>query len=165
IRFDRADVFVGNEGYSKELFVHGKTSDLYGSPLPYKNGQEIPVSMAIADGVFEAHLGDRVVRCTCKSVDKIHVVLRAGDYWSKGTTEFWDFHVTPLAPGTLQKPESKKVAAAESPSTSKTIFDIDAIDTDQPAKADDATKPNSIANDPAPEADAFARSVAVQYPA
>ena len=95
IYFDGPDIYVGNEGYSKKLAVHGKVKDFSGEPLDYKNGQEILVKVIFhrADR-FEVHLDDHVLTGTCQPHAKIHLRFSGGDWWSKGTTDFWDLHIS-----------------------------------------------------------------------
>lgn len=95
IHFDGPDIYVGNEGYSKKLTVHGKAQGLSGEPLDYKNGDEIRVKLIFrgADH-FEVHLNDHVLAGTCQRHGNIHLRLSGGDWWSKGTTDFWDLQVT-----------------------------------------------------------------------
>jgi hypothetical protein len=94
IHFDGPGIYVGNEGYSKKIQVHGKAKDVLGDPLDYKNGDEIAVRVSfIGDDRFEAHLNDHVLTGTCLPHGKIHLRLSGGDWWSKGTTDFWDMHV------------------------------------------------------------------------
>jgi hypothetical protein len=119
IRFDGPGIYVGNEGYSKKIQVHGKTKDLAGDPLDYKNGDEIAVRVSfIGDDHFEVHLNDHVLTGTCLPHRKIHLRLSGGDWWSKGTTDFWDMHVTDGL-----TPEDHPTTKPANPASSKRLFD------------------------------------------
>lgn len=95
IHFDGPDIYVGNEGYSKKLTVHGKIKDVSGEALDYKNGQDIAVTVMFhgADR-FEVRLGDHILTGKCQPHSRIHLRFSGGDWWSKGTTDYWDVHVS-----------------------------------------------------------------------
>ena len=96
--------FFGNEGFKKTLWLYGAgLSNILGQPAYYSNGQELLLKIHfqgdrfrfLAEGVLIAE-GSR------KSGDKIAFSLRAGDDWSKGTTDFWDFELRPASKEDLE---------------------------------------------------------------
>lgn len=127
IRFNGPDIYVGNEGYSRKINVHGKVKDLTGDALDYKNGEEIAVRVSfIGNDHFEVHLNDDVLTGTCQPHAKIHLRLSAGDWWSKGTTDFWDMHITtgaPIEDHPVEPPTEKPVEKPAVPPVRKGLFD------------------------------------------
>lgn len=127
IHFDGPDIYVGNEGYSKKINVHGKVKDLTGEPLDYKNGQDIAVRVSfIGNDHFEVHLDDDVLTGICQPHAKIHLRLSGGDWWSRGTTDYWNMHITT---GSLpqdhpsEPPAQKPVEKPAAPPARKGLFE------------------------------------------
>jgi len=96
IFFVGPNLYFGNEGYKKTIYVYGKgAKNVQGSRIPYRNGQILGISMKILSGKFELRVNDQVIQGDCDPADRILLRLQGGDGWSKGTTEFWDFRVEP----------------------------------------------------------------------
>lgn len=125
IYFDGPDIYVGNEGYSKKITVHGQAKDLSGDAVEYNNGDEIAVSVSfIGADRFEAHLNDNIVTGACQPHTKIHLRLSGGDSWSRGTSDFWDLHITEGPPVAKHPAERPRVPAAPAaPSGRRGLFD------------------------------------------
>jgi TolB-like protein len=95
--FDGAGIYAGNEGKSKNIWVYGHSSSLTGQHVSYTNDQEHVLAIKFSDGHFEMHLDDQLIAGKCDRSDSIHLRLEGGDWWSKGTTAYWGFHVEPAA--------------------------------------------------------------------
>ena len=96
-------IMFGNEGYQKTLFPYGvNVTD--GNKVPYKNGQEVALVFHFSGKQFTVDIdGQQAFAGARKMSDAIHLKLQGGDWWSRGTTEFWDLRlqdqaVAPLSP-------------------------------------------------------------------
>jgi hypothetical protein len=96
IFLDGSGIYFGNEGYKRHIFVYGSPQNVQGSPVPYKNGQGMDITITLLNGKFEAKIGDELISGGCIESTKVQLRLRAGDGWSQGTTEFSDFRIDPL---------------------------------------------------------------------
>jgi hypothetical protein len=90
VHFHNTGIMFGNEGYSKTLFPYGVSVD--GSPFPYQNNQEVAIAIRFSGEQFQIDIdGKQAFKGTRKKSDSIRLELSGGDWWSKGTTEYWDF--------------------------------------------------------------------------
>lgn len=104
VYFHNSGIMFGNEGYSKELRPFG-VQLTEGSPFPYKNGEEHLVTFRFAADSFEAEIDGKIMfKGAKKTAKQITLDIRAGDGWSKGTTEFWDFKLWRTNAGGTTKP-------------------------------------------------------------
>jgi hypothetical protein len=101
----------GNEGYSKVLAPHGvEVTD--GKAFPYKNGQQVALTFRFSAENYEVEIdGKHAFGGKRLTSDSIQLTLSAGDNWSKGTTEFWDFR--------LEKPVAGQASAINAPATTQ----------------------------------------------
>ncbi len=110
IYFEGTGVDVADEGAGMAISVFGKTVPKGLKGVPYQNGDEIRCTAQFAGNKFEIHVNDQVYTGLCKSPASIQLRLRAGDFWGKGTTEFWDFSVAHA--GTPAGAPAKEAASA-----------------------------------------------------
>ena len=94
-RFFMSGFMVGNEGYSKTIFIYGGASDLQGKPIPYGNGTVYHISIAVHGESIEVKIGDQTIRAKRKHADGFRIALQGGDGWSRGATEYANFKVKP----------------------------------------------------------------------
>jgi len=91
-------VYVGNEGFQKTIDLFG--ADATGTPFPYHNDQTLSVRLAFQGENVELHInGKAVAGAKRKEVANERLAISGGDGWSQGTTEYFDFTVTPLTSG------------------------------------------------------------------
>lgn len=97
IRFPGAALFLGNEGYDRQIEMHNAKA-YRGVPAPYLLGQTLSVRLVLqgesaelwVDGELMSHGKRRFTPAT------MGLLLRGGDNWSHGTTRFTDIHLSPL---------------------------------------------------------------------
>ena len=93
IFLDGAGLGIRNEGYDRNFYVYGNVLNIVGEKIKYKNNQELEASIRITNGKFVVRIGGEEISGECKASDKLHLRLRAGDGWSPGTVEFYDFSI------------------------------------------------------------------------
>jgi hypothetical protein len=101
IHFDNCDLFFGNEGYEKTLFVYGNgATNVQGLSAPYRNGQTLRLRVEFSGDTFAFWVDGKLIAHGKRSVpaDDLSLRLRAGDNWSRGTTHFSDFSAFPKFP-------------------------------------------------------------------
>ena len=93
--FGGTGLMFGNERYTKHFFPEGvKVTD--GKDFPYENGEEHAIAFKFSGAGFEVEMdGKHAFTGTRTVASSIHLFLRGGDDWSRGTTEFWDFKIEP----------------------------------------------------------------------
>jgi hypothetical protein len=95
IYFTELDLYFGNEGYDKLLYVHGGgASSVEGSPFPYANNKLLTVRIIFAGGRFEFYINEKLVAKGNRKSCATHFRLRGGDFWSPGTTVFSQFRLS-----------------------------------------------------------------------
>jgi clan AA aspartic protease (TIGR02281 family) len=95
IYFDGTNLMYGNEGYTKHFFPE-LAEVTEGKAFPYENNEEHAIVFKFSGANFAIEMdGKPAFVGTRKVADSIHLYLRGGDDWSRGTTEFWDFKLEP----------------------------------------------------------------------
>ncbi|HWE04236.1 MAG TPA: hypothetical protein VG326_17655 [Tepidisphaeraceae bacterium] len=98
MHFEGTGMTFANEGRGRNLYPHGTKA-----PEPhfmYENNQPHALKFKLAANHFEIAIdGNTAFTGTYKAAKSIHLRLRAGDSWSRGTTEFWGFEVESLPNG------------------------------------------------------------------
>jgi len=94
IHFIGPSFFIGNEGFSKQITLHGAVTDVAGNAVPYRNGQELAVSLTVSGTSCTLRIGDETIQGTCKQAETTRLRIRGGDGFSKGTTEYSNFRIT-----------------------------------------------------------------------
>ena len=156
--FDGTGMMFGNEGYKKDFFPHG-TEVTDGRGYPYKNGEELALKFKFTGIRYVIEIdGEAAFAGTLKAAESFRLVLKGGDDWSRGTTEFRDFKVM-AAPVAEAGSEPKADPGAVSPSTTRparNIFDSDGTEpapATRPAATMPATAPVVVARLPVPPAE------------
>jgi hypothetical protein len=99
VHFDGPNIYVGNEGFTKNIAVRNNSKKLLGSAFVYKNGDDIAVTVSFHGQSFSAQVGDQITEGPCQTGSPIRLRLQGGDGWSKGTTEYSEFVVGPPTAG------------------------------------------------------------------
>jgi len=98
IYFDGPKIYIGNEGFSRNIWVYGEAAaNLEGPHIEYENGQTLRVSIVFSGDTFELTVNNKKITGNCHRSDYIRMRMSAGDGTSKGPTEFWAFRVEPPA--------------------------------------------------------------------
>lgn len=97
IHFHGLDFSVANEGFSKTIWVYGDgVTNVQGSRHKYENGQEMQFLIRFhGHNVLLEINGKPVMQGQRQKASGCTFEIRAGDGWSPGTTEFYDFRITP----------------------------------------------------------------------
>lgn len=113
MHFQGTAMFVGNEGFKQELWTH-EAVETRGTKRPYVNGEEMLIGIWFVGKSFEWYVdGELMARGRRKVVPRrIALAFRAGDDWSKGTTEYWDFKIAPKKPTEAPVPGKTPTTAA-----------------------------------------------------
>jgi hypothetical protein len=95
IHFKGCELYVGNEGDLHDFQVFGAETQR-GVPVPYVHEQEFKFGMKLSGKNFEFYVdGELMAKGTRKAVPlTLNLALSAGDDWSRGTAQFWDFKVS-----------------------------------------------------------------------
>jgi hypothetical protein len=94
-----ANLYFGNEGYDKTLWVYGPDArSVDGKPASYSNDKAMAVGVVMSGESFEFYLdGNRIAKGLRNPTAGREVTFSTGDGWSQGTTVLWDFRFTPGA--------------------------------------------------------------------
>lgn len=97
IHFDGTDLYVGNEGYARQIHAHGAAT-LQGAPAAYRNNQDLMVTVKFQEKAFELYVNEHLVASGTRkhTPDKTAFKICGGDWWSPGATAFWNFQVLPV---------------------------------------------------------------------
>jgi len=95
--FDGLNLMIGNEGYSRNIFVYGDGAhDVNGPHVAYENGNPIQISLSILPQNFELRVNEQLITGRCPEHRGISLRFDAGDGWSPGQTEFTNFFIGPV---------------------------------------------------------------------
>jgi hypothetical protein len=97
VYFDGTELFIGNEGYVKQIEAHNGDA-MQSTPFPYRNNQVMRLGVKMAGKSFEFYVdGKRMATGQRRQVpQKTGLRISGGDYWSRGTTEFGKFRIGPV---------------------------------------------------------------------
>jgi len=98
VHFGGNDFYIGNEGFSRSLDLHGVVTKTFAKPFPYQNGREYAISLTMEGKKVLLRIdGETVVAGTRKAVKESVLTIQGGDNWSPGTTLFTRFRLLPAA--------------------------------------------------------------------
>jgi hypothetical protein len=89
------DAFIGNEGFDRVIDAYG-LRDYRGISTPYANGSDLKIGVKCVGSSLELYVNDELMAKGKRPAvpGEMGIVVRGGDDWSAGVTQFWDFKIS-----------------------------------------------------------------------